>query len=133
MGNLDFGKLTTIVLFFFAFTFFFGSEAMYWFKHQDDLKFSLSNISYTKEHFDKMEEEERNNLLEEVASLCVRKRYADNINCADTTYWLADSLEDEGVDIDLVLPLMQICSEACDTRKAPPKLEDRPEKRKSIL
>jgi len=132
MGNLDFGKLTTIVLFFFAFTFFFGGEAMYWYKHQDDLKFSLTNISYTKEHFEKMEEVDQKALLEEVASLCVRKRHADNLNCADTTYWLADGLEDEGVDIDLVLPLMKTCSEACESRTAPPSLDDRPNKRKSI-
>jgi len=132
MGNLDFGKLTTIVLAFFVVAFFFGGEIKYWYDHQDDLKFELKNISYTEEHYAKMEEKDKKVLLEEIASLCVRKRYADNLSCDDTAYWLANSLEDEGVESNLAISWMQTCKDACETRKAPPKLEDRPGKRKSL-
>jgi len=132
MGNLDFGKLTTIVLVFFIVAFFFGGEIKYWYDHQDDLKFELKNISYTQEHYDKLQESDKNTLLSEVASLCVRKRYADNLSCDDTAYWLANSLEEEGVESELAISWMQTCKDACETRKAPPKLEDRPGKRKSL-
>lgn len=132
MGNLDFGKLTTIVLIFFIGMFFFGGEIKYWYDHQDDLQFKLTNISYTQEHYDKMTDEDKNALLSEVSSLCVRKRYADDLSCDDTAYWLANSLEEEGVESDLAISWMQTCKHACETQKAPPKLEDRPGKRKSL-
>ncbi len=132
MGNLDFGKLTTIILIFFIGMFFFGGEIKYWYDHQDDLQFKLTNISYTQEHYEKMEDKDKRALLSEISSLCVRKRYADNLSCDDTAYWLANSLEEEGVDSDLAISWMQTCKNACETQKAPPKLEDRPGKRKSI-
>lgn len=132
MGNLDFGKLTTIALIFFVVMFFFGGEINYWYDHRDDLQFKLKNISYTEEHFNKLAEKDKQVLLEEVSSLCVRKRYADELSCDDTAYWLANSLEEEGVESNLAISWMQVCKDACETRKAPPKLEDRPAQRKSL-
>ena len=131
MGSLDFGKLTTIVLVFFAVAFFFGGEIKYWYEHKDDLRFSLKNISYTQEHFDKMEEKEQSALLEDVASLCVRKRYTDNLSCDDTAYWLANSLEEEGVESSLAIAWMETCREACETRSAPPVVDETQDKRKN--
>ena len=132
MGSLDFGKITTIVLMFFIVAFFFGGEIKYWYEHKDDLQFELKNISYTEEHYAKMEEKDKEALLKEVASLCVRKRYADNLNCDDTAYWLANSLEEEGVESNLAISWMQTCKDACETQPAPPVIDETQDKRKNI-
>lgn len=132
MGSLDFGKLTTIALVFLTVSFFFGGEIMYWFDHRDDLQFSLSKTVYTKAAFDNMDEAERQNLLDEVSSLCVRKHFTDNLSCDDTGYWLANSLEDEGVESDLAIEWMQTCSDGCNKGVKPVMFEDRPGKRTGI-
>jgi len=132
MGSLDFGKLTTIVLVFFIVAFFFGSEIMYWFEHREDLQFELSQTVYTKDDFDSMEEGEKQSLLDEVSSLCIRKHYRDKLSCDDTAYWMANSLDDKGVESSLAIEWMQTCSHACKTGKKPILLEDRPGKRTKI-
>ena len=132
MGSLDFGKLTTLILIFFIVTFFFGGEITHWYTHKDDLQFKLKNVVYTKKQYETMEEGEKKLLLDDVASLCVRKHYTDKLSCTDTAYWLANSLEDEGVESDLAIEWMQTCSDACKTQKAPSSLQDRPGKRTGI-
>lgn len=132
MGSLDFGKLTTIALVFLTVSFFFGGEIKYWYDHKEDLVFSLSKTVYTKSDFDSMSDGEKQALLEEVSSLCVRKHYADKLSCDDTAYWLANSLEDEGVESELAIDWMQTCSDACKTGEKPTTPEDRPGKRTNI-
>lgn len=132
MQNLDFGKLTTIVLIAFIIFFFFGGEISYWFEHKNDLKFSPSKIIYTKQEFDEMDEKEQTAALEEIKSICVRKHFTDNLSCDDTAYWLANSLEEEGVEAELAIAWMPACTEACETRKKPVMLDDRPGKRSGI-
>lgn len=132
MGSLDFGKLTTIALVFLIVSFFFGGEIKYWYDHQDDLKFSMSHTVYTKEDFDSREESEKKMILDEVSSLCIRKHHADKLSCDDTAYWLANSLEDKGVESGLAIDWMQTCSDACLTGERPVTIEDRPGKRKTL-
>ena len=132
MGSLDFGKLTTIVLVFFIVAFFFGGELKYWYDHQEDLQFSLSKTIYTKADFDSMDSIEKKILLEEVSSLCIRKHFSDNLSCDDTAYWLANNMEDEGVESALAIDWMKTCSDACKTGEKPTTLKDRPGKREGI-
>lgn len=132
MGSLDFGKLTTISLIFLIVVFFFGGEIKYWYDHKDELQFKLTNIVYTKKQYEGMEADEKKLLLDEVSSLCVRKHYTDELSCTDTAYWLANSMEDEGIESDLAIEWMQSCSDACKTGKPSPSLQDRPGKRTGI-
>jgi len=132
MGSLDFGKLTTIAFVFLIVAFFFGGEIKYWFDHKEDLVFSLSKTVYTKSDFDSMAGGEKKALLDEVSSLCLRKHFTDKLSGDDTAYWLANSLEDEGVESALAIDWMQTCSDACKTGKKPITLEDRPAKRTGI-
>lgn len=132
MGSIDFGKLTTIALIFLTVSFFFGGEIKYWYDHQDDLRFSMSQTIYTLEDFNSREESEKKAILAEVSSLCVRKHYADNLSCGDTAYWLANSLEKEGVESALAIEWMNTCSEGCQTGEKPTTIEDRPGKRTGI-
>lgn len=132
MGSLDFGKLTTIVLVFLIISFFFGGEIKYWYDHQKDLQFSLSKTVYTIEAFERMDEGERKSILAEVSSLCIRKHYKDNLSCDDTAYWLANSLEDKGVESALAIEWMQRCSDACSTGAKPTSFDDRPGKRTGL-
>jgi hypothetical protein len=120
MERLDFGKVVTIVIFLLVVLFFFGDKAMHMYKHQNDLNFELNNIVYTKKFFDAMEADERETLLSDISNLCVRKHYADELSCTDTSYWLANALEGEGVDADLAGEWMPVCMEACLTQQAPP-------------
>lgn len=120
MGSLDFGKLTTIVLIFFIISFFFGGKLMYWFDHKDDLQLELKNIAYTKKSYDAMEAEEKMSLLKEISSVCVRKHHVDGLDCTNTAYWLADSLEDKGIDADLAIEWMDTCNQSCQTGKYVP-------------
>ena len=132
MGSLDFGKLTTIVLVFLIISFFFGGEIKYWYDHQEDLQFSLSKTVYTIEAFERMDEGERKSILAEVSSLCIRKHYQDKLSCDDTAYWLANSLEDKGVESTLAIEWMQTCSDACLTGAKPTSFDDRPGKRTGL-
>jgi len=117
MGTLDFGKITTIVLIFFIVSFFFGDKLFFWYEHKDDMQFKLSNIVYTKKDFEAMQAQEQKSLLSEISSLCVRKHHIDGLDCTDTAYWLANSLEEKGIDGDLAIDWMQTCSESCQTGK----------------
>lgn len=117
MGTLDFGKITTIVLIFFIISFFFGDKLLFWYEHKDDMQFKLSTMVYTKKDFAAMQEKEQQNLLSEISSICVRKHHIDKLDCTDTAYWLANSLEEKGVDGDLAIDWMQSCSESCQTGK----------------
>lgn len=132
MGSLDFGKLTTIGLIFMIVVFFFGGEISYWYDHKDDLQFKINNPVYTKKQYEAMEEADKKILLDEVVSLCVRKHHTDGLSCTDTAYWLANSMEDEGIESDLAIEWMKSCSDSCKTRQPPPSLEDRPGKRTGI-
>jgi hypothetical protein len=132
MGSLDFGKLTTIILIFFIVVFFFGGEIKYWYDHKDELQFKLTNFVYTKQQYESMEADEKKLLLNEINSLCIRKHHTDNLSCTDTAYWLANSMEDEGMESDLAIEWMQSCSDACKTGQASPSLQDRPGKRTGI-
>ena len=120
MGSLDFGKLTTIALIFFIITFFFGGRLMHWLEHKDDLQLELKNIVYTKKSYDAMEAEEKTSLLTEISSVCVRKHHVDGLDCTNTAYWLADSLEDRGIDADLAIEWMDTCNQSCQTGKYVP-------------
>jgi len=117
VGNLDIGKLVTIALFLLIGLFFFGDKAMFWYEHQDDLKFSLSKIVYTQDDFNKMEVSEQTAVLAEVATVCINKHHIDKLSCSDTAYWLAHGLENKGVDVDLAIEWMQPCSDACENGK----------------
>ncbi|MBE0498278.1 MAG: hypothetical protein IBX43_03445 [Campylobacterales bacterium] len=132
MGKLDFGKLTTISLIFFIVVFFFGGEIKYWYDHKDELQFKLINLVYTKQQYDDLEADEKKLLLDEVSSLCVRKHHTDNLSCTDTAYWLANSMEDKGIESDLAIEWMQSCLDACKTSKPSSSLQDRPGKRTGI-
>ncbi len=132
MGSLDFGKLTTISLIFLIVVFFFGGEIKYWYDHKDELQFKLTNVVYTKQQYESMEADKKTLLLNEVSSICVNKHHTDNLSCTDTAYWLANNMEDEGIESDLAIELMQRCSDACKTGKASPSLQDRPGKRTGI-
>ena len=120
MGSLDFGKITTIVIAFFIVTFFFGDKLLFWYKHKEDLQFSLSKMVYTKADFNTLEEVDRQAILDEIASVCIRKHHEDKLSCSDTAYWLANSLEKDGVDVDLAIDWMKPCSDACETGKYDP-------------
>ena len=76
-----------------------------------------------------MDQDEQKLLLDEVASLCVRKHFADNLSCDNTAYWLANSLEDKGVESTLAIAWMKTCSDACESGKKPVGLEEGPDKR----
>lgn len=117
MGTLDFGKITTIVLIFFIVSFFFGDKLFFWYEHKDDMQFKLSTMVYTKKDFEAMQEQEQKTLLSEISSICVRKHHIDGLDCTDTAYWLANSLEEKGIDGDLAIDWMQTCSESCQTGK----------------
>jgi len=119
MNNLDFGKVVTIVIAFLVAAYFLGDKALYMYKHQDDLRFNLNHITYTKELFDTMEADEKEILLTEISNLCVRKHYADELTCGDTAYWFANALDAEGVDEELVVEWMPTCTYACQTQAAP--------------
>jgi len=119
MGNLDLGKLITIILFFFIGMFFFGDKIFSWYQHKDDLQLNISNLVYTKADFTKMEASEREVFLRETSTACVNKHHVDGLSCLDTSYWLANSLVDRGVDEDLAMELMSSCSKACETYVAP--------------
>lgn len=120
MGSLDFGKITTVVIVFFIVSFFFGDKLLFWYKHKEDLQFSLSKMVYTKLDYNKLEEVDQKSILDEIASICIRKHHVDKLNCSDTAYWLANSLEEDGVDVDLAIDWMAPCSIACETGKYDP-------------
>jgi len=122
MGSLDFGKITTIVILFFIGVYFFGDKALYWYNHQDDLKFKMSKIVYTKEDFLDMDKPEKDSVLAEISSLCVRKHAVDKLSCEDTSYWLGDGLEKKGVQLELTMELMKTCIDSCETGKYDPSL-----------
>lgn len=117
MGTLDFGKITTIVLVIFIISFFFGDKLFFWYDHKDDMKFELTNIVYTKKDFNAMDPETQTSILGEISSICVRKHHLDELSCADTAYWLANSLEKKGIDAELAIDWMKTCSESCLTGK----------------
>lgn len=117
MGSIDFGKIATIVIFIFIGVFFFGDKIMFWYKHKDDMQFSLSRIVYTRADFNVMQTVEQEAVLQEVASICINKHHVDKLSCSDTAYWLAHSLEDKGVEVDLAIDWMKPCSIACETGK----------------
>ena len=117
MGTLDFGKITTIILIFFIISFFFGDKLLFWYEHKDDMQFELSTMVYTKKDFEAMQEQDQKGLLSEISSICVRKHHIDGLDCTDTAYWLANSLEEKGIDGDLAIDWMEVCSESCQTGK----------------
>jgi len=117
MGNLDISKIVTIILFFFIGMFFFGDKIFSWYQHKDDLQLGLSKLIYTKTDFNNLDTTEKTAFLRETSSACVSKHHVDKLSCMDTSYWLADSLEREGVDKDLVIDLMPSCIKACETEK----------------
>ncbi len=113
MEKLDFGKLTTIILGFFIVSFFFGEKIFFWYEHKDDLKLELSKMAYTKEDFYKMSPSDQSTIRREIGTFCVRKHHVDKLDCTDTAYWMADSLEAKGVDADLAIEWMSTCSDSC--------------------
>lgn len=115
MERIDFGKIVMIVILFFVGVFFFGDKVVNWYEHKDDMPFSLSQIVYTKEGFNSIEIAEQEAILSEVTRLCINKHHVDKLNCNDTAYWLAQNLEDEGVELDLAIEWMKPCSLACET------------------
>ena len=112
--------ITTIVLFFFIVVFFFGDRLMFWYEHKDDMQLNLSRLVYTKADFEKMEEADKTALLDEISRICIRKHHVDKLNCSDTAYWLAHSLEDKGIDVDLAIEWMTPCTDACENGKYDP-------------
>ncbi len=117
MDKLDFGKLTTIVLIFFIISFFFGEKIFFWYEHKDDLKLELSKMAYTKQDFHNMSLDDQRAILSEIGTFCVRKHHVDQLDCTDTAYWMADSLEAKGVDADLAIEWMTTCSDSCQNDK----------------
>jgi len=112
-GNLDIGKLITILIAFFIGVFFFGDKIMYWYDHKEDMPLRLSKIVYTKNDFVSLSANEQSKLLKEVATACINKHHIEKLSCDDTSYWLAGSLEKKGVDTELAIEWMEPCSYAC--------------------
>lgn len=119
--SLDFGKIVTIVLGFFIVAFFFGGDIKSWYDHKDDYQMGLSQLIYTKAMYDSSEPEEQAAFINEIENSCVIKHHQDGLSCSDTAYWLANTLDEEGVDSELAMFLMEPCTQACET-KAPPKV-----------
>ena len=127
---MDFGKIITIALLAFIGFVAFGDKIMNFYNHQNDLGFKLNNMVYTTQMFDSMDLQDKELLLADIETLCVRKHHADKINCTDTSYWLANSLTDEGVDNNLIMRWMPTCTNACETQEAPsPAMEMKEEKK----
>jgi len=124
MGSLDFGKLTTIALIFFIIIFFFSDKIIFLYEHKDDLQFDLDVPVYTKKSYDAMEPEEQKDILAKISSICVRKHSIDGLECTDTAYWLANSLEEQGVDADLAIEWMKTCNQSCGTQKYVPAIHE---------
>jgi len=114
VGNLDIGKLVTIVMLFLIGAFFFGDKLMFMYKHKDDMPLSLSKTVYTQHDFKQLPSTEQSGLLKEVAEVCINKHHIDKLSCEDTSYWLADGLEKKGVDSDLAIAWMKPCVYACE-------------------
>ncbi|PHR55758.1 MAG: hypothetical protein COA44_09895 [Arcobacter sp.] len=142
VGNLDIGKLITIVMLFLIGAFFFGDKIMFWYDHKEDMPLSLSKVIYTQNDFQKLSSKEQSGLLKEVASVCINKHHIDKLSCDDTSYWLAGSLEKKGVDTQMAISWMKPCSYACENGKFDPavyeamnpitgaKMDKKPEKSK---
>lgn len=120
VGNLDIGKLVTIVMFFLIGVFFFGDKIMFWYEHKEDMPLTLSKIVYTENDFKNLPIKEQQTLLNEVANICINKHHIDKLSCADTSYWLAGTLEKKGVDTDLAIEWMKPCIYACENGKFDP-------------
>jgi len=119
MERFNFGKIFFIIFVFVIVVLFFGRDIIGMYSHVDDMRFNVNNLQYTKKEFYKLESSEQKALIEDISNTCVQKHYADNVSCTDTSYWLASSLEKNGVDSDLVIEWMPFCIEACETRARP--------------
>lgn len=120
VGNLDIGKLISIVMLILIAMFFFGDKVMFWYEHKEDMQLKLSKVIYTENDFQKLSVNEKKTLLKEVADVCINKHHIDKLSCDDTSYWLAGSLEKKGVDTDLAISWMKPCSYACYNGKFDP-------------
>jgi len=120
VGNLDIGKLISIVFVFLIGMYFFGDKIMFWYEHQEDMKLNLSKVVYTQNDFNKLPQTEQSALLTEVANICINKHHIDKLSCDDTSYWLAGGLEKKGVDTELAISWMKPCVEACYNGKFDP-------------
>ncbi len=126
---MSFGQIVTVVFVIFIGYLTFGDKIEKLYDSQDDLTFKLSDVPYTTELFNIMEETEKKSLLQEIGNLCVSKHHADKINCTDTGYWLANNMTDEGIANDLIIELIPTCTQACKTQKALPSVEVKEEKK----
>ena len=128
---MSFGQIIAVIFVIFIGYLTFGDKIEKFYESQDDLTFKLSDVPYTIDFFNNMEEAERKTLLQEIGNLCVNKHHADKINCTDTGYWLANNLTDEGIANNLIIELIPTCTQACETQKAPlPNMSTKKEKKK---
>ena len=116
---MSFGQIVTIVFVIFIGYLTFGDKIEKLYEAQKDLTFELCDVPYTTKFFNNMEKTEQESLLKEIGALCASKHHTDKLSCTDTGYWLANNLTDEGVDNDLIIELIPICTEACEIQKTP--------------
>ena len=126
---MNIGKIVAVLVVAFIAFIAFGDKIINLYKHQNDLGFKLDNITYTTVMYDAMDRSEQKTLISEIENLCVRKHYADNLDCTDTGYWFANNLRDEGVENILVMNLIPICTQACATKAVPPPVFEVKEKK----
>ena len=119
MQNINIGKTSLVVAVLLLGTLFFTDDIIKLYDHRNDLSLDIRDMEYTKKGFDSMDIEDKTKLVEEISMSCIRKHTIDKLSCSDTSYWLANSLEKKGVEIDLSIEWMSICIKSCETRKMP--------------